>query len=250
MKGEENVTMMSACDFFGVKEDRPSKSMEHLKKKTQNSSAEKEPTTPLDWAYHLLDHPEEEDRCDFAGWRGLEWGLLLNRHPEFASKCDFGALAGEDWRHLLIVSEHFEDKCEEKGGWSLLSGDDWVVLLLYRPELANFCDWSKAKLAEPMLVAELLAARPEFAANYDLSLFDGWCTGFLLSRQPQFAEKCDLSKLDRRQWLSLIGWQPEFAAKCDREKLGIAEKDWEVALNGVPPHQDVFTLGVNVYEAL
>lgn len=250
MKGEDDVAMMNASDFFDGREDRPTKFMAHLKTETLDSSAVKEPTTPLAWAYLLLDHPEEVDRCDFSTWSGLEWGLLLNRHPEFASKCDFGALAGEDWRHLLVVSEHFEDKCEAAGGWSLLSGDDWVVLLRYRPELANFCDWSKAKLAEPVKVAELLAAYPEFAANYDVSLFDGWCMGFLLSRQPQFAGKCDLSKLDRRQWLSLIGWQPQFAVKCDHEKLGIEDKDWEAVLNGTSPHPDVFALGVSVYDAL
>lgn len=245
------IDCIDAADFFGTAKS-PNDKKSHWGKAVREVTEEKEsPKTPLEWAYYLREHPEEIERCDFSGWSGLEWGILLQKQPDQVSRCGLESFSGEDWRHLMIVTGKFEDLCGAMDKWSLLSGDDWVILLSYRPELSMFCDWQKAKLAAPRNVVALLALYPEFESNYDVALFDGWCTGYLVAHQPKYVEKCDLNKLDdKRQWLSLLYHQPQFASQCDQAKFNIQQAEWHEVLNGKMPWPDVFSPGVDVYDAL
>ena len=247
----EEIDCIDAADFFGTVRSLSDKKS-HWGKAVREGTGENEtPKTPLEWAYHLREHPEEIESYDFSGWSGLEWGILLQKQPDQISRCCLDSFSGEDWRHLLIVTGKFEDRCGAMDKWSLLSGDDWVILLSYRPGLSMYCDWQKAKLAAPRNVVDLLALYPEFAPNYDLTLLDGWSTGCLVSQQPKFAEKCDLGNLDdKRQWLSLLYYQPQFANQCNRVKFNIRQDEWNEVLNGKMPWPDVFSPGVNVYDAL
>lgn len=66
---------------------------------------------------------------------GADWVWLLLKYPKYQpqlSKYDWDKLDGEDWVNLLIDRPQFSEFCD----WGKLIADDWVRLLKHQPQFS------------------------------------------------------------------------------------------------------------------
>ena len=130
---------------------------------------------------------------------GVDW-LCLKLMPEdgvrLESEADLNEWKAADW-------ERIAGRCR--------NGHDWYELLMFYPQLADRCDWTKFGGDEWSCY---LCCHPELFDKCNCALIDKYYWELLLRIQPQFAEKCDWKKLKKEDWERLLLSQPHHRNKC------------------------------------
>lgn len=197
-------------------------------------------------AVYLMLHPEDSHLRSLEALESDDWLILFAERPEFIE--EYGTkqvldASSSAWVEALSDNPELVNECgsefELSGGWDMFSGEDWVNLLLSRPELGSHCnasklnglDWGKLLVRYPSLAekcpwkklsesdyAALLVSHPEWAKNYGLSF----------------------SGLNEEQWIALLRHHPEFGDQCHirfSEKsafdLALLVKEQPVLLNAL-----------------
>jgi hypothetical protein len=126
--------------------------------------------------FETIEQLHQEWRINGACTEGVDFNKSCKTLEEVFETCP---LEFRLWR-LRKGYLQFAEHCV----WTKLDGDDWSLLLYYKPQFAENCNWTK---------------------------LDGRDWAYLLFKQLQFAEHCDWSKLKGCDWSYLLSKQPQFA---------------------------------------
>jgi len=135
----------------------------------------------------------------------------------------------EAWNSLLRVQPQFADRC---GCFSLLGGGVLAELLAARPEFAerpdiawqtlSEWDWRTIVSAQPGLIGHLKSEGDDAPEMYRKV----W--GYLLPKHPEFLDQCDLSLMDESSVSSMLDAHPLLVEKLPGDiTTGSA---WRIAL--------------------
>jgi hypothetical protein len=127
---------------------------------------------------------------------------LCKGYVQFEEDCPWHRFKGDDWTILILNQPHLAERCH----WEKLSREDWVNLLVEQPQLSENCPWDKLNHYD---WTYLLVEQPQLSENCPWDKLSGFCWTNLLSKQPQFAKFCDWEKMSLENFYAILKVQPQ-----------------------------------------
>ena len=163
-------------------------------------------------------------------WKALDAATVkawLQECPEMWCVIRWGMLSKEAWLELLMTNNAPARLCPF---FDKFSGDEWMRLLSSRPNMSEYCDWSKL---DGMDWVGLLQEFPDFYKHCPKEKLTGADWASLLKTKADWVEAdCEWSKLSGEDWAELLVQTNSFDGKCDWSEL--SEEDWKKVLSCRP----------------
>ena len=149
---------------------------------------------------------------DIRLWDRVTWIEHLLDCTADEITCDWSQFLGEDWVVLLSKRPELAAKCD----WKVLTLEQWRDLLVEQPQFSNVCDcWPQF---DDETVAMLLDGSDLISKYGGMLNANQWA--YVLVSYPECANQFNKwGDIDVEHWLYLLEFRPQFAAYCDKWHL-------------------------------